>query len=729
MRKFFICVGVLTLGALIQQSPARAADSKACALLADPDTRAKMSGALETKLMFLCGQLPEGAQPATTTTPSDAPSEQAPAGLAAPVANQPGTDIQISAPETTGGRGTTQSETSIAINGSTICAAWNDSGSFVFGNGSFSSFGVSTDGGATWTDRGSFPNGPGPDHNFGDPSLVYSARDARFYYAALSDQGLSLWQSNDGCQNFTYVGAIHAGSNDDKELMAVDNNPASPHYGRIYVGWTDFARATDLNVVTFSDNGGTTWSAPVALPNSGTNGQGMWPAIAPNGNNVYFALLNRGAAAGSTQDQWIYGSTNGGVTWNQLPDIGTNQLRPEKAAATTSCGRQALNGNIRNLSSPQIAITPASTATGYVIHAVYPYDSDGTAGADNSNVFYRRSTDGGATWSAEVRLNDDTTTTDQWYPAIGANADGTLVASWYDRRNDTANNLRFERWAAVSHDGGLTWEPNFQVSDVDSGVPPLNPNFDNAVATCYQGDYDQIVVADNGTAHLVWSDDRNLQNNVPNPDVYYDQIATNRPPVADAGPDQRVECTSPSGTPVTLNGSGSSDPDGDPLTYTWTNSFGSASGQVVTVSLPLGTQTITLTVDDGKGGTDTDTMQATVQDTTVPTISAISTNPRALWPPNHKMVPVTVRVTATDTCSPQISCTITKVTSNEPINGTGDGNTAPDWEITGGLSVKLRAERAGTGNGRVYTIGVACSDGSANTATGTATVTVPKAQN
>jgi hypothetical protein len=92
------------------------------------------------------------------------------------------------------------------------------------------------------------------------------------------------------------------------------------------------------------------------------------------------------------------------------------------------------------------------------------------------------------------------------------------------------------------------------------------------------------------------------------------------------------------------------------------------------------------------------------------------------------MVPLTVAVAATDICSSSVSCKITSVSSNEPINGTGDGDTGPDWNVTGPLTLDLRAERAGTGNGRVYTIGLACKDGIGNTATGTATVNVPKSQ-
>ena len=113
-------------------------------------------------------------------------------------------------------------------------------------------------------------------------------------------------------------------------------------------------------------------------------------------------------------------------------------------------------------------------------------------------------------------------------------------------------------------------------------------------------------------------------------------------------------------------------------------------------------------------------------DTTPPAITSASASPNTLWPPNHKMVPVTVTVAATDNSGDVPTCQIVSVSSNEPINGLGDGNTAPDWQITGTLTVNLRAERSGKGTGRTYTITVACTDGFGNTSTAAVTVNVER---
>jgi hypothetical protein len=75
-----------------------------------------------------------------------------------------------------------------------------------------------------------------------------------------------------------------------------------------------------------------------------------------------------------------------------------------------------------------------------------------------------------------------------------------------------------------------------------------------------------------------------------------------------------------------------------------------------------------------------------------------------------------------------LDCSITSVTSSEPANGTGDGDTAPDFEIVDpSFLVRLRSERAGGGAGRVYNVTVTCTDGT-NASSASTTVAVPKSQ-
>lgn len=201
----------------------------------------------------------------------------------------------------------------------------------------------------------------------------------------------------------------------------------------------------------------------------------------------------------------------------------------------------------------------------------------------------------------------------------------------------------------------------------------------------------------------------------------------NDPPTASAGPDRTVAAGADCTGSVQLDGSASSDPNGDTLTFTWTGPFGTATGMRPTVTLPRGVNTINLTVDDGHGGTSSDTVVITVVDATPPAILALSVAPGLLWPPNHQMVAVSLTVSAADDCGNAV-CRLVGVSSNEPENGLGDGDTAPDGEITGPLTVNLRAERSGKGTGRQYTLTVQCTDEAGNSSQRTITVTVPKSQ-
>jgi subtilisin-like proprotein convertase family protein len=138
---------------------------------------------------------------------------------------------------------------------------------------------------------------------------------------------------------------------------------------------------------------------------------------------------------------------------------------------------------------------------------------------------------------------------------------------------------------------------------------------------------------------------------------------------------------------------------------------------------PVGTTLVTYTATDGSGNASSASQAVTVLDTTPPVLSAATANPSMLWPPNHKWVLVTVGYTTSDLCG--AVTTSLSVASNEPIDGTGDGDTSPDWEIVDNHHVRLRAERAGGGSGRVYTITVTAADGSGNTSQRTVAVTVP----
>ncbi len=118
----------------------------------------------------------------------------------------------------------------------------------------------------------------------------------------------------------------------------------------------------------------------------------------------------------------------------------------------------------------------------------------------------------------------------------------------------------------------------------------------------------------------------------------------------------------------------------------------------------------------------------TVVDTIPPVIVSAAASPSVLWPPNHKLVAVSVRAQVTDSCS-ATTWKIISVSSNEAVDALGDGRTAPDWLITGDHTLKLRAEPSGSGSGRIYYITLQGIDTSGNfSASRQVTVTVPKSQ-
>ena len=197
-----------------------------------------------------------------------------------------------------------------------------------------------------------------------------------------------------------------------------------------------------------------------------------------------------------------------------------------------------------------------------------------------------------------------------------------------------------------------------------------------------------------------------------------------------------------------------SDYDGDTVSYEWLKgSEGLDSGSVGTVQggdpvaipdlnvpagdprFPLGTHSIVIEVSDGVNDPVIDSVWVTVQDTTAPGLSPV-TCPLVsiLWPPNHTLRPVTICANAYDNDFGGSITLDVAVDSSESPDTNADGNTIPDFYIdsvtwdaeTGGvIELRLRAERQGTGDGRVYTITITATDVSGNESIATLEVLAP----
>jgi hypothetical protein len=396
---------------------------------------------------------------------------------------------------------TEQNETTIEVFGSHLVAGFNDDDQLL-STGSITGYSYSLDGGHTWTDAGVIPAIPNGGFNGGDPD-VKADRKGNFYFSTLATtpDGTSIIgvsKSTDGGVTFSVpveasVGASNASDFQDKEFITVDNS-GGPHDGTVYVTWTDFSASLppgtfDQIMISRSTDGGRHFAKamPVSPPGSF---QASIPRVGPRGE-LYVLYLDF-ASSGLRLSKSIDGGQTFGA--DGLDDTLIARFNPI-GTDNLNCGRRVLKGNIRTWEMPSLAINPVNGDV-YVAYASNP------PGPDQSDIYFSRSSDGGVTWSPPVRVNDDHTQNDQFFSFITVAPDGTIGISFYDRRNDP-DNLKIDKYMAISRDGGRTFEPNIRLSSVSSPIPPVE-TYDG----CYMADYDQIV-ADNRYFYATWGDNRN----------------------------------------------------------------------------------------------------------------------------------------------------------------------------------------------------------------------------
>ena len=218
----------------------------------------------------------------------------------------------------------------------------------------------------------------------------------------------------------------------------------------------------------------------------------------------------------------------------------------------------------------------------------------------------------------------------------------------------------------------------------------------------------------------------------------------NQRPTAVAGDDTDAECGSLAGALIALDGSASTDPDSSPDTndditaFRWFQDLGGPTerllgeGEVIAAEIPLGVHTVTLVVQDTEGLTHSDDLVVSVVDTTPPEL-APKASPGVLWPPNHRMIDISVDPGATDECSvPQVFLVAVVSDEADDAEDAGDGSTTGDiaghQTGTPDFDFKLRAERAGEGDGRTYTAIYVAFDTSFNSVFGATTIETPHDQ-
>lgn len=476
------------------------------------------------------------AQPATR--PSDRPI--LPPGLEEALADRILAPKQVSNPavDVSSSRlaGFTQSETSTAWCGNNVVVGFNDSGSYVEtwpvpGIGlSFNGVARSTNKGGSFADLGYLNPGPTiSDFLSGDPVVVCSDPNT-FYYASLFVRSLtsdiSVSKSIDG--GATFGNPVSAASKNkathflDKEWLAVD--PTNPN--RLFVTYTDFDFSgicgfdagdpilrTAIELVRSTD-GGATWGPPVVVSEvcDPAGVQGSQVTVGPGGE-VYVAWEAFAASGAAEID--IRKSTDNGSTFGPV-------VKVNDAICAGNCS--VLQGNFRASEFPTLAVDRSGgSANGYVYIAwndgrnlTVPDFWVGAYGY--TDILFSRSTDGGATWSAPVRVNNNPEPlssglgTDQYQPGMAVDKKGKIGICFYDRRRD-ANNFLIDWECASSKDAGASWS-NKKITKKNF---PAVPSQDLLTNPRYMGDYDGLAsdfTKTNSGFVGAWGD-----NSLGNPDI------------------------------------------------------------------------------------------------------------------------------------------------------------------------------------------------------------------
>jgi hypothetical protein len=186
------------------------------------------------------------------------------------------------------------------------------------------------------------------------------------------------------------------------------------------------------------------------------------------------------------------------------------------------------------------------------------------------------------------------------------------------------------------------------------------------------------------------------------------------------------ECAVPGGAPVSMAAAAS---DACDPAVAIANSF-TSGGPDASGTYPLGETVVAFTASDLSGNTSVCTTPVTIVDTTPP-VFMTSVSQTELWPPNHRMAPVSVEWDLTDVCDGAVAVSLLEVSSSEPDDAQGDGDGATTGDLgawtpgTPQAAFALRAERAGDGAGRVYQLTYEATDASGNMTPAVAIVTVP----
>jgi len=248
---------------------------------------------------------------------------------------------------------------------------------------------------------------------------------------------------------------------EDKNFYVIDNNPTSPFYGRHYTCWD----RNNNEKSAYSTNNGASWTE-VDLPTPPSAGYDLGCDLAVEDNGtVHVVWDNLTCGANCTNERMFYTrSTNGGASWSSPVLVRDFNL---VAFSTNSEPDAQDNRGIGPFGA--IDVDNSGGACDGTLYATFGDLATSSSNVNTADVYVARSTNGGASWSSPVKVNDDGLANSiQFHPFLVVDqSTGDVVVAWHDARNDTGNDA-VDFYTARSTDCGLSFETNVQVSAASS---------------------------------------------------------------------------------------------------------------------------------------------------------------------------------------------------------------------------------------------------------------------
>jgi hypothetical protein len=225
------------------------------------------------------------------------------------------------------------------------------------------------------------------------------------------------------------AGYDQIGNEPDKQWITADDNPQSPHYGRVYAMWVDYHSLTPVTLVSHADarpdGTHTDWSPPQRLPQGLDHPQGtsdLLPHVAPDGT-VYTTLTNFEPEQGyCCVNLGLDVSRDGGATWTFVSRLARDVSAPPLHYANTT-----FRDGIENT----FAVGDVRVNGSYPLYVSWEDYSAGVV-----NTILSASYDGGHSWTPPIQVNDNARAVDEFQPNLATASDGTVSVAFYDRRLD-----------------------------------------------------------------------------------------------------------------------------------------------------------------------------------------------------------------------------------------------------------------------------------------------------